>query len=432
MTRARRAAQWMGASLLVYAIALVARPARAQEAPGAAPAPAPGATPARAEETPAKWYDRVKLGAFVDGHAGWNFANPKAGPLVGQNRFRGYDQWNGLMIHWVGFDGTVDPDPVGGGVSLRFGPSAALYTGSPDGELGLTNVKQAFVSYKPGGAPGKLQVVFGKFDTIYGAEVADSQLNVTYTRSMLNFYAQPFFHTGFRVDYQATDAFQVKVLAVNGWNNAVDTNAGKTLGVQAIFKPDDRLLAAVGWLGGPEQPDHATIACAEGTAFDRGTLGCVAAPGAAASDTVVERGGANRRFRHIVDFVVDWSPIERLRALFNFDWATEEVRSLGATTSERKIWWGADLTLRVKATDQTFVGLRGSYFRDRDGYLVGTATDTRVTSGTLTLGWMPTPSLVVKLEPRLDVANDRFFLRGVDGTSKTQLTTTLGIVAMTN
>jgi len=419
-----------GAALFVC---FVTTAAAAEEVPAPAAVPLPAPTPAAAAPAEsAKWYEQVKIGAFVDGYAGWNYAHPKTGVYASQNRFRAYDQWNGFQLHWVGLDATVDPAPVGGGVSLRFGPSAAVYTGSPDTEFGLVNVKQAFAAYKPGGADGKVQIVFGKFDTVYGAEVADSQLNITYTRSMLNYFAQPFFHTGFRVDWQATDVFQLKVMAVNGWNNAVDNNAGKSLGAQAIYKPNDRLLAAIGWIGGPEQPDHLKVSCADGTAFDRGSLGCVDAAGATASDTVVDRGGANKRWRHLVDAVVDYSPIDRFRILFNADWATEEILPLTATTSERKVWWGADLTLRGKVNDKAFVGVRGSYLRDRDGFLTGTGVDTRVTSGTLTLGWTPTPNFVVKLEPRVDVGNEKFFAKGTDGTSKVQLTTTLGIVVTTN
>lgn len=385
-----------------------------------------------ADGAEARWYDQVKVGAFVDAYASANFANPKTGVLAPQNRFRAYDQTNGLLFHWVGLDANVDPAPVGAGVSLRFGPSAALYTGSPDNELGLSNVKQAFVAYKPGGAAGKVAVSFGKFDTLYGAEVADSQLNVTYTRSVLNYYLQPFFHTGFRVEWQPTEVFQLKALAVNGWNNAVDNNLGKTLGLQAVYKPNDRFLALIGWLGGPEQPDHVKVGCADGTRFDRAGLACVDAPGTPASDAVVDRGGANRRFRHLVDAIVDWSPVDRFRALFNASWATEEVLSLTAAKAERKVWYGVDLTVRAKLDDHLFVGLRGSLARDRQGFMMGTGVDTRVTSGTLTLGWSPTPNLIVKLEPRLDVGNAAFFAKGLDGTSKVQLTTTLGVVATTN
>jgi hypothetical protein len=75
------------------------------------------------------------------------------------------------------------------------------------------------------GAP--LQIDFGKFDTWIGAEVADSQYNMTYTRSAL-FTTQPLFHTGVRVDVAASDQLDLKVYAVNGYNNSIDNNAMKT------------------------------------------------------------------------------------------------------------------------------------------------------------------------------------------------------------
>lgn len=390
------------------------------------------ATTARAEPLEAKWYDRVKLGAFVDAYAGANFARPRPASYATANRFRAYDQHNGFALHWIGLDAAVEPDPVGATASLRFGPSTSIYTGSPDSELGLANVKQAFVSWKPGGAAGKLKLIAGKFDTIYGAEVADSQLNITYTRSMLNFYAQPFFHTGLRADYALNEQLEVRFIAVNGWNNAVDNNEGKTFGAQVNFKPNDHLLAAIGWLGGPEQPDRVRVTCDAGTALDRTTGVCADAPGAEASDVTLARGSNNRRFRHILDAVVDWTPTDRFRALFNFDWATEEVRAPFTTTSERKVWWGADLSAREKLGADSFIGARVSYFHDRDGYLVGSSVDTRVTSGTLTLGYMPSPNLVMKLEPRFDRANEDVFLTGTSGASRTQFTTTFGVVATTN
>lgn len=365
---------------------------------------------AGAEETQeAKWYERVKVSAFVDAYANVNPRNPKSAPFAQTNRLRAYDQHNGFGLHWVGADAIIEPEPVGATVSLRFGPSAAIYTGSPDNELGLTNVKQAFVSYKPGGAAGKLKLVAGKFDTIYGAEVAESQLNITYTRSALNFYAQPFFHTGLRADYQFSEKFEVRGMVVNGWNNAVDNNAGKTFGLQLNAHPVEQLLVAVGWLGGPEQADRYVE-----------------------SDVVYSRGVVNRRFRHLVDAVIDWTPNDRFRALFNFDYATDDVRDVGVTSPVRKVWWGTDLTLRAKLHELAFVGVRGSYLHDRDGFLVGTGRDTRIASGTLTLGYTPTPNFMLKLEPRVDRCNEDAFLVGHNDTSRWQSTVILGVVATTN
>jgi hypothetical protein len=54
--------------------------------------------------------------------------------------------------------------------------------------------------------------------------------------------------------------------------------------------------------------------------------------------------------------------------------------------------------------------------------------NTEVIDGTLTLAASPTPNLILKLDNRLDGANQPFFQKGIGETSKTQLTTTLGVI----
>src|SRR2546421_356327 len=83
------------------------------------------------------------------------------------------DAANGFALHWAGVNVSYAPDPVGGTVGLRFGPGAGLYNAGVDAANSLTYVKQAFVSWKPGG--GQVQLDLGKFDTWIGAEVADTQ-----------------------------------------------------------------------------------------------------------------------------------------------------------------------------------------------------------------------------------------------------------------
>jgi hypothetical protein len=43
----------------------------------------------------------------------------------------------------------------------------------------------------------------------------------------------------------------------------------------------------------------------------------------------------------------------------------------------------------------------------------------------------PTPNLILKLDNRLDSANEAFFQKKTHDTSKTQITTTLGVVGTT-
>src|SRR5262249_32685498 len=101
-----------------------------------------------------------------------------------------------------------------------FGPAAEILAGD-DANHGLSFVKQAFATWRPLGAEGALSVDFGKFDGIYGYEVADSQKNVNYTRGLL-YTIQPAFHTGLRASYAFTDVVSGTLFVANGWDRSVD------------------------------------------------------------------------------------------------------------------------------------------------------------------------------------------------------------------
>jgi hypothetical protein len=382
----------------------------------APPAPA-GTTPAR------KWYDAVKVEGFVDAYASVNANSPK--PQSGQNLGRAFDATNGFALHWAGLNVSYAPEPVGATVGLRFGPGALLFNAGPDATAGLAFVKQAFVAWKPvDGVP--LQIDFGKFDTWIGAEVADSQYNMTYTRSAL-FYTQPLFHTGVRVDIAASEQFDLKLYAVNGYSNSIDNNAMKTFGATAGFTPVKEVGLYLNYIGGPEQADLAP-----------GTMG--------GAPTVVS--GANGRWRHLADVVADFK-FGRGRALVNADYGTEKLAAgtLAMGDAEKSVsWFGGNLTLGYAVSDFFALAVRGGYLSDPDGYMapywgapIGQGAS--VIDGTLTLSVTPTPNLMIKLEPRIDsVSSDQSgweggFPKAPDaspGFSKTLFTTTLGIVATTN
>ena len=53
--------------------------------------------------------------------------------------------------------------------------------------------------------------------------------NWNYSRGLLFTYAIPFYHFGLRAKYAFNDKFALTGYLVNGWNNIVDNNTGKTL-----------------------------------------------------------------------------------------------------------------------------------------------------------------------------------------------------------
>lgn len=354
----------------------------------------------------------MKLDAFVDFYASLNYNTPH--PQGGTNVLRAFDVNNGFALNWVGLNGSIDPDPVGGTVQLRFGPGAQIYSAN-DASIGLANVKQAFATYRPGGKDGAFTLDFGKFDQPFGSEVADSHLNMNYTRSVLFNFAQPLYFTGVRADYVISPMVDLKLIAVNGWNRSVDNNLGKSFAAQLMLKPADQFIAYLGYMISPEQGETATVTPAAGggtiTTFD--------------SD-------ANTRFRHTIDAVFDINPTKEARVLINGTYNTEQV--LDALGAKKTVsWYGANLAARYAITDSFGASIRGEYFKDSDGFgLTGTVTNTDATviDGTLTLDIVPAPHFKIMFENRIDSC-DREIFPTPHTMVKTQITSTLGIIAST-
>jgi hypothetical protein len=379
--------------------------------------PAPAGAPPEA-----KWYENLKLGAFVDGYYSYNFNQPhpesganSGGLPVGGSLYRAYDSHNGFSLHWAGVDANYNYDNVGGTLSLRLGPSTVPYNTS-DTPFGSQFIKQAFATWKPLGSQGPLSLDFGKHDQPFGSEVADSQLNLNYTRSFLYWLAQPLYFTGLRVDYAFTPELDLKLFVVNGWNRVVDNNAMKDLGAQVMYKPLDQAVFYLGYMLGAEQPDVVTGVDASG------------------ATTAVRDPSANHRFRHFVDFVADINPTPQLRLLFNADYGTEDMNN-GITAT----WYGANLAVGIKPSDQFLIAPRGEIYVD-DNFTFGPNNKRTLYDGTLTLGYIPSPHLMIKLDARGDFSNQGIFLSKSLGNltdqnptlSKHQVTATLGVVATTN
>lgn len=392
------------------------------------------------------WYDAIEFSAFVDAYYSINYNFPK--PQYDRNLLRQFDKSNGFALSWVGVNASYPAEPVGATVSLRFGPTAGIIAGSCisedrsncDSAHSLEYVKQAFASFKPGGADSMFQLDFGKFDTPFGAEVAESHLNMNYTRGLL-FASQPLFHTGLRANFAVADAFDFKILAVNGWNNTIDNNVGKSLGAQFNVHlhgkdGEDLLTLSLGYMGGPEHDDRATVVCDAGTAFDAGSGKCVSSMGSMGDSGVVDRATSNTKgLRHLIDFVATSNPIERLRLALNVDYGRESVRSSKDLSQfDSADYFGVMLAARVAVIDELGLAMRGEYFRDNGGFLVLQRPEIKkdLVGGTFTIDYLPADFLTIRLDNRLDWSSHEIFDKSVRDQTGTQFTTTLGVVAHTD
>jgi len=402
------------------------------------PAPRVGAAP---------WYDALQFRLFADAYLSVNYNFPK--PQLDSNAVtRAYDTSNGFALSWVGADASYPAAPVGGTLSLRFGPTAerlgnTCLADPCDSDIGAQNVKQAFASWKPGGEDSAVRLDFGKFDTIYGAEVAESQDNINYTRGLVYWFAQPSFHTGLRFNADFGEAFTLKALVVNGYNNTVDNNLGKTFGLQGTLnlkRGEDALGSiALGYLVGPERDDTKLVVCAPGQVFDESSpTGCVSRPATAedSNSGLVDRVSSDTQgLRHLIDLVVLLTPVDKLTLVLNGDFGLERVRdSLDETVFVSKSFYGVMFGARYAISDQWGIAGRGEYLNDQDDLLMGfeEGNEVQAASGTLTLDFAPNDYMLVRMDNRLDWSNREIFQKSVRDASGTMVTTTLGVVVKTN
>jgi hypothetical protein len=414
--------------------------------PEAAADPEPDLPPAETySEGGDSWYDSIEFSAFADAYASVNYNFPK--PQFGRNVLRAHDYSNGFALSWVGVNASYPADPVGATVSLRFGPTARqIGTGCLaddkshcDSGEGLENVKQAFASWKPGGADSMFTLDLGKFETPYGAEVSESHLNMNYTRSML-YVSQPVFHTGLRASFAVSDLFDFKVLAVNGWNNTIDNNVGKSFGAQLNFhlknsEDADVVGISVGYLGGPEHDDTLVVHCGVGEQFSSSSTKCVSAPNnTTPSEGVLDRASSNTKgWRHLVDLVVTANPIEQLRLVLNADYGLDSYRSdTGTNAFDSSPYFGVLLGARVAIVEEFGIAARGEYFRDTHGFINPYTVTQNLVGGTLTLDYLPSEFLTIRLDNRLDWSDRQIFNKSIRDHVGNQFTTTLGVVAHTD
>jgi hypothetical protein len=85
-----------------------------------------------------------------------------------------------------------------------------------------------------------LQVDVGKFVTPHGAEVIETKDNWNYSRGILFSFAIPYYHFGMRAKYAFNDKYALTGFFVNGWNNVVDNNTGKTYGMSFAWTPNKK------------------------------------------------------------------------------------------------------------------------------------------------------------------------------------------------
>jgi hypothetical protein len=351
--------------------------------PAPAPAPAPVYDEAIEEEVAdeGSWYDDLSFGIFADAYylADWNM--PQDPTSWSNAPHRAYDLSNGFNLAFGGVDLKYAGETVGATISLRYGNGAQRLIGPA--AASMVGLWQAYGTWNP---TDSLTLDFGQFGTIYGAEVAESWVNLNYSRGALYYLMQPFYHFGLRATYAASDMLSFKLLVVNGTNNlpgplgfGEDGNHTPHLGGQVGITPSDALGLYVGYYTGAAVSGFGTGADLDG-------------------DMIPDPQTDDDDWEHFVDLVAVITAGD-LSIVGNVDFY--------ALPAADSIYWGASLALGYSITEQLGVAARAEILHNPDLFITGAYQ--RLITATGTLSYAPVDSLTLRLETRFESSDEDIY-----------------------
>lgn len=352
--------------------------------PSAAPATAAGLEPSGAA---------LQLALFVDAYATWQSSGGGTWATLSNHRaFSGQGATlraeNGFGLAFLGLDASYATPHVGVTANLRLGEGAPIYhlhpTGESDAAFGVELLTQAYLTWRPWQV---LALDLGMFNTPFGAEVLESWRNLNYTRGALYFYAQPAWHSGLRVQWDASDALALVGFVANGSNIISETqqDAGAsqtpTLGAQLGWAPGDALWLAAGGLFATDGHDN------DDAGFD------------ALGDVIV-------RFEQ-----------GRLQAVLNGNYVLTRD---GAPDGSDRHCFGLSAGAGYAFSELFGVAARGEWLLDDANYDGGEGDRWRLFTVTLTADVRPiaaAPHLILRWDNRWEESNQQVFGRDARGTA---------------
>ena len=276
-------------------------------------------------------------------------------------------------------------------------------------------VEQAIIEFKPMQAKG-FEIDFGKFVTSAGAEVIESYSNWNYSRSLLFSWAIPYNHFGIRTSWPMGKHFTGGFQVVNGWNNTVDNNAGKTLGAN-IMATYTKWMWMFDWYGGPENT------------------------------------GTDKGWRNLYDTTLNLTPSAKFAAYINYDYGTNTLYNNSFFDDGTKVHYqGIAAAAHFMPTSKFSLTGRYEWFDDPNGYAFAGASlgsdgdpvpNQHIQEFTVTGEYKFLAGMMWRAEYRYDWSDKPFFLignacqedscvPGADfgmGNSKHQQTLTFGFIA---
>lgn len=197
----------------------------------------------------------ITVGAFVDTYYMYDFNSPgrnqKSHPFTQPSR---HNEFNVNLTHIAV---RLNSPSIRGALALHTGTSVrANYAAEADNRELAQLIHEAWGGYQ---VADNLWIDAGIYPAPYGLESWLSRDNKTYTRSLVADYS-PYYQTGAKASWQASEAIGLTLHVINGWQNIAETNTDKAFGLSLAYTPSNTVSISYNNFVGNEQPDSAKAA----------------------------------------------------------------------------------------------------------------------------------------------------------------------------
>ncbi len=292
---------------------------------------------------------KVVWGAFVDSYYAYDFENPP-------NHDRAFTtqpaRSNEFNVNLAFVDVKLNDENVHGRFALQTGTSVqSNYASEPtmgvvSGPSLSRNIQEGFAGYR---LAENLWVDGGIFLSHIGFESFVSRDNWNYTRSLVADYS-PYYQSGVRLSYQASDRWSGQLLILNGWQNISENNDSKSLGTQIVYTANPNFSVTYNTLIGEE-----------------------------------------KEFRHFHDLILKYSYSDSLQFGLQADFGFQDQSSNNTVST----WYGTALFTRYALTKKLAFAGRIERYDDQRQVIVTTGTPNGFQI------WDASVNADVQLDPRL-------------------------------
>jgi hypothetical protein len=192
-------------------------------------------------------------------------------------------------------------------------------------------IQEANIGFSPA---NNLWIDVGYFQTHLGAEAFPPN-NFLNSNALIS-VAEPNFQSGLKISYEFSKKFNAAFHLINGSNLFEDNNKNKSFGVQLNYLPKDNLQFTYNNIIGNEIPS----------------------------------ADNNPRTRYLHNFVIDYSPTDKIDLLGNFDIGNQEKSGLADSSATAYVYGGL-ASIRYNFSKKFSTAFRCEYYQDLDGLLSG-------------------------------------------------------------